>query len=51
MMLHLLSTAINPTIPLAYALHRWHHIASGLAERPRQRTNQVPLLCSSPKLS
>jgi hypothetical protein len=51
MMLHLLSTAINPTIPLACALRRWHHIASGLAERPRQRTKQVPMLCSRPKLS
>ena len=47
LMLHLLSTAINPTIPLARALRRWHHIAQRLAERPRKRAKQLQILRAS----
>jgi hypothetical protein len=43
-MLHLLSTAINPNIPLAQALRRWYYIAQRLAERPRNRTKQLEIL-------
>jgi len=39
-MLHLLSAAINPTISLEHALHRWDHIARRLAEPPRRRQLQ-----------
>ena len=47
-MLHLLSTAINPTIALAHALHRWRRIARALAEPPRQRRKQMDVLCGFP---
>jgi hypothetical protein len=50
-MLHLLSTAINPAIPLGRALRHWQRIARRLAERPRKRIKQVPMLCSMLKLS
>ena len=44
-MLHLLSAAINPTIPLQHALHRWDRIARRLAEPPRRRQLQRETLC------
>ncbi len=46
-MLHLLSTAINPTIPLARALRHWPRIARRLAESPRKRSKQVSTLCAT----
>jgi hypothetical protein len=45
-MLHLLSAAINPTISVGHALHRWHHIARRLAEPPRRRQLQRETLCN-----
>lgn len=50
-MLHLLSTAINPTIPLAQALRHWPRIARRLAEPPRRRSKQMETLCTRLSLS
>ncbi len=50
-MLHLLSTAINPAMPLAHALRHWRRIARGLAEPPRQRANQMERMCQGRLLS
>lgn len=45
-MLHLLSAAINSTIPLDHALRNWPRIARRLAEPPRRRRKQIETLCS-----
>ena len=45
-MLHLLSAAINPTLSLDHALHRWDRIARRLAEPPRRRQLQKETLCT-----
>jgi hypothetical protein len=50
-MLHLLSTAINPTISLADALRHWRRIARRLAEAPRKRSKQLDILCTRLSLS
>jgi len=47
-MLHVLSTAINPTIRLDHVLRNWRRIHRGLAERPRKRTKQLDIICPTP---
>ena len=46
-MLHLLSTAVNPRLPLRRCLERWPHIARRLRERSRKRQLQLDRLRAS----
>jgi len=46
-MLHLLSTTVNPRLPLARCLRQWPAIARGLREPTRKRQRQMAKLTSS----
>jgi len=43
-MLHLVSTTVNPRLPLRQCLENWHEISLGLREAPRNRALQTETL-------
>ena len=44
MMLHLVSTAVNPALRLVECLNKWDYISWRLREPPRKRLSQVESL-------
>ncbi len=43
-MLHLVSTTVNPRLPLRQCLENWREISLGLREAPRKRALQTETL-------